>query len=140
METEIPTEVEESKRKITFSLDVNLGHLFVIFSLFLSAAGLYAHDETRLSIVEEQVSTLNDQNLNPRVTATEVKIVALREGMDDIHNVLIEIRNELAANHQDTVIAVKRVNQQTMQLQHKEDTVDQKVNQTQKAVKNRFFP
>lgn len=121
------------KKKIAFNLDFNLGHLFVIFSLFLSAAGLYAHDESRVSILETQVTALDSANLNTRVTTNETKIGALTARLDGIHDVLLEIRNELAQNHQETVKALHTSATKTEEIQ-------QQANTNTKAIKSRIFP
>lgn len=117
---------ENPRNKISFALDFNLGHLLVIFSLFLSAAGLYAHDEARLSVLESRVGVLDNANLGSRVSASEAKIGALTDRLDGIHDVLLQIRNELAESRKATVTVLNRV-----QTQQKKNS---------KAIDERVFP
>ena len=133
MSIENSTEPGTPRGKISFGLDFNLGHLFVIFSLFLSAAGLYAHDESRLSVLENKVLVLDSGNLGNRMSVNEAKVGALADRLDGILGVLTEIRNELAESHKATVNVLSRVETR----QQKTEVQQQK---TEKAVKNRIFP
>lgn len=103
MEPELP-ESSSKGRKVSFNLDFNLGHLLVIFSLFLSAAGLYAHDESRLSVIEDKVETLDQANLPSRVTGLESTTQEIKRGLQDIHTDLTELRKDLNSN---TIAALK---------------------------------
>lgn len=130
-------EPDKSNKKINFDLSFNLGHLFVIFSLFLSAAGLYAHDESRVSVLETRVSALTDANLSPRVAANEAKIITVYTHLDNIKDALLEIRTELAFAHQDTIAVVK---QSASKNAEKTKEIETQVDKNAKAIKNRVFP
>lgn len=85
------------KTSRTFDWSINLGHVFIVFSLFLSAAGLYAHDAGRMASIETKISYLESQNIPPRVSTLEAQVDNVREGLGDIRSLLVEIRNSLAA-------------------------------------------
>ncbi len=95
---EIDTEIDNgapSKRRGMFDWTINLGHVFIVLSLFLSAAGLYAHDEARLATLDTKIGYLESQNLPPRVSALEAQTNDLHESLKDIRNILSDIRTSL---------------------------------------------
>lgn len=93
---ELPVIEGTKSAKIGFDLSFNLGHLFVVFSLFLSAAGLYAHDESRLAIVETKVHILETSDLPSRVAVIESRQQNILNILKEVHQSLIDIRDQLA--------------------------------------------
>lgn len=83
------------KKKGMFDWTVNLGHVFIVISLLISASGLYAHDEARMAIIETKVDAITEQNLPPRVSALEAQSHDLHESLSGIRDVLVQIRNSL---------------------------------------------
>lgn len=112
MDSEIPSD-DSAGKKFSFTLDFNLGHLFIIFSLFLSAAGLYAHDESRLSVLENKVSVIDGQNLPPRVASLEATTKSIQSGFNLIHGDLLELRNELTASRRLSETKIQKVEART---------------------------
>ena len=126
MEIELPEESNTRKPRMSFDMTFNLGHLFIVISLFLSAAGLYAHDESRLVAVETKVESLDNQNLPTRVSANESAIQALKGDLRDIRGTLHSIFDELVSEHKDTIQVINKVNK--------------KADDNSKAIKDRIFP
>lgn len=87
-------EITSGEQSITGRLRVSFAQIITIFSLFLSAAGLYAHDEARLGQLEVSVSRIEQSNLSPRVSALET-------GFDDLKNEMHMINKNLIVIHED---------------------------------------
>lgn len=85
-----------------FNWEINLGHVFIVLSLLLGGAGLYANQqrsegsfESRLSNLESRANAADEQNLPPRVSALEAQMPVLIDGMKTLHEDLTGIRNSL---------------------------------------------
>lgn len=78
-----------------FDWTFNLGHLAIVASLLVSAAGLYAHDEARYAVLDTKVETLWSQNLPPRVSALESQTADLKDWMKRSTDLLAQIRDGL---------------------------------------------
>lgn len=84
------------KKPAMFDWSINLGHVFIVLSLFISAAGLYAHDEARMSVIETKVDSLTEQNLPPRVSSLEAQNHDMHDSLYGILQVLEQIHSDLA--------------------------------------------
>lgn len=84
------------KKPSIFNWEINFGHVAIVLSLFLSAAGLYAHDEARISVIESRVDDLTSQNLPPRMAAAETQLHDIHDSMKEVTNLLGQIHNDLS--------------------------------------------
>lgn len=89
-----PPPARRSKPRV-FDWTINLGHVFIVCSFLLSAAGLYSHMDSRMAVIETKVDAISSQNLPPRVSALEAQTHDLHEGLAGIHDVLLQILNKL---------------------------------------------
>lgn len=78
----------KTPRRSLFNWSLDIGTILAIVIACFAGISAYARTEASINYIEQQ-------NLPPRVQALEAQTTNLKDGLHDIHDVLIQIRNSL---------------------------------------------